>query len=606
MKKVIIPIAISAVALFAASCQSKLDIPQKGVLAYENFYKTDADAEGAMVAAYDVFTQNLARPNGESIICPFIALFNLPGDDVYAAGEFYGDNDFNGQINEYRFDSNAQLVVSMYKGFYQMIYGANLVIDHFKDGLPETGKTETTKRVVAEARVMRAWAHMMLAIGWDNPPFIDHVLPGDAKPFNCNTDPDNPMTHDELLKWCAKECTESVPDLRERKDTKDKDGTTYITKGFANYVAGKAYVFAKDYNAAKAPLKELISSGKYDLVPSDRIRETFHVAGQCNEEIIFAPNLNNNPAIGDWNGKIQKSVWMHMDIWGWRMDHCGGKPVSVRGGWGGLGVRQDFAEALIANDGWDSARRKAWVKKFDPEVLYEMDYGSIDRPEWTDPKSKAYIPGRPAYIEKIEGEGDKKDTTFTDDKKKDSSRGINSYLYGQSEYLQYKRVSDEADYDNWYSTLNTLVARYAEALLLYAEACAQTGDNDGLQYLVKIQERAQSKHVSSTLSLEEVKNEKRFEMFMEGTRWADMVRWGDIDGVKDAGKEVPQLYDAYFGSKLTPENPTKESEHRIFVVMQHPNAGKQTGFQVGKHEHFPFPGAAVTAINPNITQNPGY
>ena len=157
MKKSFIPL-ICATALLTASCSDKLEIPQKGVVAYEDFYKTDEDAEGALVAMYDVFAQNIARPNGESIICPYIALFNLPGDDVYAAGEFYGDNDFNAQINEFRFDANAQLVVSMYKGFYQMIYGANLVIDNFSGNKADT---EVKKRAVAEAS--RYWGYFSRA-----------------------------------------------------------------------------------------------------------------------------------------------------------------------------------------------------------------------------------------------------------------------------------------------------------------------------------------------------------------------------------------------------------------------------------------------------------
>ena len=564
MKKYIIPVLTGAVALLAVSCESKLDIPQKGVISIENFYQTDDDAEGAMVSAYDLFAQNIARANGESIISPFIALFNLPGDDVYAAGEFYGDNDFNGMINEFRFDANAQLVTSMYKGFYQMVYGANLVIDHFKDN----ADSQVKKRVVAEARVMRAWAHMMLAIGWDCPPLIDHVLVGSDKPYNCDKDPDNPMSHNELLEWCAKECLESVGDLRERSSVNDKDGTCYITKGFANFVAGKAYIFAGKYAEAKAPLKAIISSGKYALVPGERIRETFHLTGENNEEVIFTSNVNPNGAVGDWNGKIQKSTWMHMDIWGWRMDHCAGQPSSVKGGWGGLGVRQDFADALVANDGYDSYRRKAWVRKFDPEILYEMAYG-------TD-----------------EGK-------TLEEKKKADDRGIKTYLYGQSEYLQYKRVTDNADMDTWFSTLGVLVARYAEALLLYAEACAQTGDNDGLQYLNAIQNRAGSQHVSSSLTLAEVQNEKRFEMFMEGCRWADQVRWGQTESLANNGKQVPYLYDAYWSKG--------ESEHRIYVeYSSKENEGKQVGFVKGKHEHFPFPGAAVMAINDNMVQNPGY
>ena len=606
MKNYLIPLFVVG-ALFATSCQEQLEIPQKGVVSIDDFYKTDEDAEGAMVAAYDDFTQNVARANGESIISPYLILFNLPGDDIYAAGEFYGDNDFLGEINDFRFDADAQLVTSMYKGYYKIIYAANLVIDHFKDGLPEGGPTATTKRVVAEARVMRAWAHMMLAIGWDCPPFVDHVLGAAEKPYNCNTDPENPMTHDQLLEWCATEALAAVPDLRERENKNDKNGTTYITKGFANFVAGKAYVFANNMSAAKAPLKAVIISNKYELVPPARIRETFHLAGEGNEEIIFAANINNNRNIGDWGGKIQKTVWMHMDIAGWRTDHWAGKPNQIKGGWGAIGVRDDFAQALIANDGWDSPRRKAWIRKYDPEILYDMEYPS-DKPWWKDETDKRYpqFANRGRYIQNITESGD---STFTDDKTQDFLRGIQSYLYGQTEYLEFKRQTDPADMDNWYSTINVLIARYAEVLLLYAEACAVTGDNDGLQYLNDIQDRAGSAHRSTTLTLAEVQNEKRFEMFMEGCRWPDLVRWGMTDGLVNNGKEIPYMYDQFFAdtkNKTTPRT-EKSATHTIYLnYTGKDNAGKTTGFVKGKHEHFPFPYSSAVAINENLTQNPGW
>ena len=78
-------------ALLSTACEDKLDIPQKGVVAYEDFYQTDDDAEAALAAAYDLFARNVARAD-KYIISPYEALFNLPGDDVYAAGEFYGDS----------------------------------------------------------------------------------------------------------------------------------------------------------------------------------------------------------------------------------------------------------------------------------------------------------------------------------------------------------------------------------------------------------------------------------------------------------------------------------------------------------------------------------
>lgn len=567
MNKLKFPILLCACAALAVSCEDNLDEPQKGVTAYENFYKTDADAEGALVAMYATYCENIARPNNEAIICPYIALYNLPGDDLYAAGEFYGDNDFNGEIDEFREGTNAQLVTSMYKGFYQIIYGANLVICNLD------ADSQVKKRCIAEARVMRAFAHMMLAIGWNNPPKVDQLLGGDAQPVNCD--------HNELLQWCADECLASVADLDERQSTSDKNGTAKITKGFANFVAGKALVFKGDYAAAKAPLKAIISSGKYALVPTERIRETFHVAGEGNEEVIFAGNVQPNPAIGDWNGMIQKTTWMHMDIWGWRNDHWNGKPSSVKGGWGGLGVREEFAAEFVANEG-DSPRRKAWILKYDPEILYEMEY-----PGDTVGGSKGFT--------------NEQKSTLDD-------RGIRTYTYGQSEYLMYKRLTDNSDMTSWFSHLNVLIARYAEVLLLYAEACAQTGDNDGLQYLQAIQTRAGAP-VSGSLTLDAVKKEKKFEMFLEGCRFPDMVRWGDAatsEILKHSGDKVPYLFDAKYDANGNADGVgTTEAKHRIYLDYKSHNEGKEHGFKVGKHEYFPFP-FAETSINKAIQQNQGW
>ena len=60
MKKTLysaLALAIGAMAL--TSCEDKLDIEQKGVTSIENFYKTDADAEAALAAAYEGFMCNV-------------------------------------------------------------------------------------------------------------------------------------------------------------------------------------------------------------------------------------------------------------------------------------------------------------------------------------------------------------------------------------------------------------------------------------------------------------------------------------------------------------------------------------------------------------------
>ena len=78
---------------------------------------------------------------------------------------------------------------------------------------------------------------------------VDRLLAAEEKPTNFEG------THEELLKWCAKECAEAVPYLDERESTSDKDGAVKVTKGFAWAVQGKALLNAGDNAGAKAALK---------------------------------------------------------------------------------------------------------------------------------------------------------------------------------------------------------------------------------------------------------------------------------------------------------------------------------------------------------------
>ena len=285
------------------SCNDKLDIDQKGVIPYDEFYNnTDESAESAMTNAYAQFALDIAGNNG--IYIPYTMLFNQCADNMYAAGEMYGDNDDFAALNEFRYDSQNPVVSAMYSRFYEAIYGCNLVTDNF------TTDTETKKRCVNEARVLRAWCHLMLALGWNDPPLVDHVLSGDAQPSNYEGG------HEGILNWVVKECEDAAPNLRERQSTSDKDGTAIVTQGLAYTVAGKARLFLGDYAGAKADFKRVIDSGKYALVPGDRWNELFHIEGDGDEEKIFECNAVRNTNIGDWAYQVQRSPWMQDNVWG--------------------------------------------------------------------------------------------------------------------------------------------------------------------------------------------------------------------------------------------------------------------------------------------------
>ncbi|GAE85724.1 RagB/SusD family nutrient uptake outer membrane protein [Bacteroides reticulotermitis] len=553
MKKIIY--SLLGVAFLFSACEDRLDIEQKGVISFDSFYKTDDDAQNALNNLYQSFCLNIAGNEGVYVALP--VLFDEAGDDMLAAGNMYGDNDFGAQINEFRYDSQNEVIRNTYWGLYGVIYDSNLVLDNISPTTP------VKKRVCAEARSLRAWSHLMLAIGWGCPPLVDHILKPSDKPANNAVE----GGHNGLLEWCAKEAEEAANDLDERENPSDKVGASKVTKGFALTVAGKARLFKGDYPGAKTNLKKVIASKKYELVPTARWANLFHASGDLCEEMIFQANALENPGIGDWSNKIQRTSWMWIQFWNWRTDKLASKPSFIGpDGWGGHSIRADFAERMLANDGY-STRRKATFLTSD-EFLYEM--------EWNGTK------GLNLTREELE---------------KSDKIGIKDLtgLYGFAGYFANKFVAWPEDNEKgWYGFKNLTIFRYAEVLLMYAEACAQTNDSDGLQYLQEIQTRAGSAHVSDELTLQEVKNEKSYEMWLEAVRFPDMVRWGDTDGIVNNGKDIPSTLDAFF---------TKgEPKHRIYVEKANPNKGK-TGFVKGKHEYFAYPFAA-TSINPNLKQNP--
>ena len=600
MKKIlfstILTLAAAGTMTLTTSCEDQLDIEQKGVILPENFYQTDADAEAALVAAYEGFMCNVVGRNhdgnGPGIYTPYKIITNMCGDDVLYASGNYGDHEFSGMLNEFRYDAEAEVPKFMYTGLYHSVYTCNLVTDHFQ----KAADTPVKKRCVAEARVLRAFDYFLLANLWDNPPFVDHCLERTDLPYNCNKDPKHPMDHKQLIEWVAKECEEAAADLDERKGTDDKDGAVKVTRGFAWALAGKAYLFAAEYDKAKTALKKVIDSGKYALVPGDRYMDNFHIEGDGNEEKVFEINFEYNAGKGSWDGMIQRSSWMESNAWNWRAGSFVRSPQSVYSGidgWGGLGVPQWFGDEFHDNDG-DSYRFKATLKHID-DAVYKMEYA--------DPAVNAMS---------------------VEEKKNSKEVGINDPvqgLYDNSFWLAFKQVMRKADTDgNKYGDNirlnNYVVMRYAEVLLNYAEACLQTGEQpEAKRYINMIQERAGSKTISQTVDMDVLKKEKSYELWLEGCRWFDVMRWKDtkaIERLKNVGSDCPHLFDKLFRApkaddrKVTWEHGEKTNS-RFYTVSTSAakDAGFTVGFKEGKHEFFPYP-QTVMDKNPNLEQNPGW
>ena len=134
--------------------------------------------------------------------------------------------------------------------------------------------------------------------------------------------------------------------------------------------------------------------------------------------------------------------------------------------------------------------------------------------------------------------------------------------------------------------------RYAEVLLLYAEAkflADGDADKSGLKALNEVRKRAQIPELTS-MKYQDIKDERRAELFCEQERFFDLVRWGDAPtALANKGKTYYKFYGYKAGT----------TDWNVEAV-----AGSGKGWQ-DKYSLLPFP-FEQTSANPNLKQNPGW
>jgi hypothetical protein len=155
-----------------------------------------------------------------------------------------------------------------------------------------------------------------------------------------------------------------------------------------------------------------------------------------------------------------------------------------------------------------------------------------------------------------------------------------------------------------FSHKNTVYMRYAEVLLNYAEAVAQGGPSgalSGLEALNMVRRRAglaDAPALDMHNAAYGIKAEREAELYYEGVRFIDLIRWGDAATVlADCGK-VSYMFNGYKNG----QNDVSQSPAEWDIIVT-PTVGK--GFQSGKNELFPIPAVDISN-NPKLVQNPGW
>lgn len=484
-------IALFAGLLVLSSCSQKLlDIPQLGVQSEANSYITDDDCDAATATIYRNWRHAWSGKGdeGDSYYCNLLWFKTLMSDEALAPGHAAQQDISNLCIT----DANPWLA-AIYRFLYQTVYAANIVLDKFK---PES---ETKIRDIAEAKFFRALSYYELITLWDRVPLIDHVMTPENN-YQCA-----PATQEELWAFVVKDLTEAIESgaLSHKKNKDDKD-MGRITEEAAYAVRGKVYLTIKEFTKARSDFDKVIKSQLYGLI--DNMGDLYHTEANGCKEYIF-----ENIRHWDSSNLYDQDGWQGLEdnwLFTYGMDAPDDAPYKFVNfmGWGTVNPTKKLYDAFIAEEGSSSSRRKASVLGLEDLPALQVTINSTLN--WT----------------------------------------------GNEGYFRFKWLvnRDDERFDAWTGRLNnTPCMRYADVLLMMAEACVRDGESAD-EYINEVRTRSGLTPLSGA-TIADVKKERLLELCFEATRWQDLKRWEEFEGdmhteLADKGKKIPTLYGHADGS----------------------------------------------------------
>lgn len=569
-----------------ASCEdSLLDIPRKGVMPQSEFYKTDGDAESALAVVYKYVWTIFSSDHG---VYPFIK--NVLGDDVYSGGLKRNDQPLYEALNEFTFEAENVYILGYFQRSYNLIYRCNLIIDNFSgDNLD----TDIKKGAVAQAKVWRAWAYMELITLWGTPPLVDHCLtPSEYQ--QPNGDPQ------ALWDLVIADLTDAISSGALAGKANVNDAIATVTSGYAQALLGKAYAFmtyslnggalgGADAVAAaeKAPTSEywtkaaealevVINSNVYALYDGPFV-DILKTATNWSTENMFEFNRIYNASNTGTN--MTSGFESYMIGWDNAAITAYGEIVPCNRASNFLSPRKSAYDAMAAWQGAENDRMKGSIRTYD-QLVNDMGVGV-------------------------------KDGVYT--------------IYASDGLFDMKYFRDEnLDCITGHATnKNYPLMRYAEVLLLAAEANLMTGNQAKAdEYMNQVRRRAGLPDMSN-ITLSDLQQEKRCELYLEGTRAYDLIRWGlAAEYMENQGADIPYFSAYTIGAtydsegRLTDLNSTCEGTATVNNVTYTLGVSRQVinesgyGFKAGKHELLPFPQQEIllsgTVVGGALEQNPGW
>lgn len=459
---------VLVLSIFSGCTEDFLDETTEYTIDSENYFNSEEDYYNALIGVYDVLQSTYVN----------VLLGEIASDNTLSGGESATDVIGFQQVDEMTHTPVNDNLDDVWDWNFAGVQRANYILE-FQDKIDFEGK----EQIIAEARFLRAYFTFEL-VKWFGP----IPLSGDKR-FKLGDEksiPRSPVSEvygqiESDLQYAIEHLDYTAPQVGR------------VTKGAAQALLGKAYLYQEEFQKSAAVLTDLINSGQYHLYGTqgdEDYTNLFEYIGENSGESVF--EIQYTGAEGAGFGCLQ----------------CSEGNVAV----GFQGIRNYSGPLFESGFSFNVPVQEVYDAFTENDI--RRDYSILDIEAWAEETGASY------------------------------SEGYKHTGFFNRKYLP--RKNDNLGDANLTQPNNYRAIRYADVLLMAAEALVR-GDIDESRartYLNMVRLRAGLEPVDSAGStlLDIIYTERRLELVGEGHRFFDLVRTGraaqEIEGFTTGKNEL--------------------------------------------------------------------